>query len=147
MSSDASAAGSSLSSELFSGQVYKPNQGRLVRQATALAIWVIVAMACWSLQGTLREYVGKSYPKLAWIVPGVVLACGIWFGFRVVNWARFADFLIAVEAELNKVTWPTKDELKRASIVVMVTIFILAMALFAADVVWKLFFDAIKVTS
>lgn len=29
---------------------------------------------------------------------------GIWFGYRLVNWPRFADFLISVEAELNKVS-------------------------------------------
>ena len=31
----------------------------------------------------------------------------------------FADFLIAVEAEMNKVSWPTRHELIRASMVVM----------------------------
>jgi preprotein translocase subunit SecE len=65
----------------------------------------------------------------------------------VVNWPRFADFLIAVEAEMNKVTWPSKDELVRASIVVMFTIFFLAMALFVFDIVWQAFFNAIGVTS
>lgn len=147
MSSDAStAAGASLTGELLSGQVYKPNQGRLVRQMTALAIWVVVAMASWSLYGTLGGYIGKSYPRAVWIVPALTLLGGLWFGYRVVNWPRFADFLIAVEAELNKVTWPTKDELKRASVVVMLTILILASLLFFADVVWKLVFDTIGVT-
>ena len=40
--------------ELARTKVYKPNQGRIVRQLTALAIWVIVGLGCWSLHGTLR---------------------------------------------------------------------------------------------
>ncbi len=63
-------------------------------------------------------------------IPALALIAGAWFGFRVVNWPRFADFLIAVEAEMNKVTWPSKDELIRAAIVVIFTIFFLAIALF-----------------
>ncbi len=33
---------------------------------------------------------------------------GLWLCFRLVNMPRFADFLIAVEAEMNKVSWPTR---------------------------------------
>lgn len=145
-------AGSSsapLTSELLHASVYKPNQGRIVRQLTALAVWVIVAMGCWRLYGFLRANSGDwadwAVP-LVWSVPGVLLAAGLWFGYRVVNWPRFADFLVAVEAEMNKVTWPSKDELIRASIVVMFTIFFLAIALFFFDIVWQSVFEAIGVT-
>jgi preprotein translocase subunit SecE len=97
------------------------------------------------LYGTLRSTLDSG----SYLIPGipaVLLAAGVWFGYRVVNWPRFADFLIAVEAEMNKVTWPGKDELIRASIVVMFTIFFLAIALFAFDIVWQQFFSFIGVT-
>ena len=135
-----------LRTELFQTSVYKPNQGRIVRQLSALAFWIVVAMGCWSLYGTLRG----AFDSGSYLIPGIpaaVLAAGVWFGYRVVNWPRFADFLIAVEAEMNKVTWPSKDELIRASIVVMFTIFFLAIALFAFDIVWQQFFSFIGVTS
>lgn len=135
-----------LTTELFHTSVYKPNQGRIVRQLTALAIWVVVALGCWSLYGTLRGAL-ESGSYMVPGIPAVILAAGVWFGYRVVNWPRFADFLIAVEAEMNKVTWPSKDELIRASIVVMFTIFFLAIALFMFDVVWQQFFSFIGVTS
>ena len=86
----------------------------------------------------------------SYLIPTIPFAClcaGFWFGYRVVNWPRFADFLIAVEAEMNKVTWPSKDELTRASIVVMFTIFFLASSLFLFDIVWQQFFNFIGVTS
>ncbi len=63
-----------------------------------------------------------------------------WMSYRLVNVPRFADFLIAVEAEMNKVSWPTRGELFRASVVVLVTIFALAVVLFGFDFVWNWFF-------
>jgi preprotein translocase subunit SecE len=45
----------------------------------------------------------------------------------------FADFLISVEGEMNKVSWPSRGELFRASIVVMLVIFFLAALLFFYD--------------
>ena len=135
-----------LTTELFHTSVYKPNQGRIVRQLTALAIWVVVALGCWRLYGTLRG----SMEAGSYIIPSiplVLLVGGLWIGYRLVNWPRFADFLIAVEAEMNKVTWPSKEELIRASIVVMFTIFFLAVSLFLFDVVWQFIFNLIGVTS
>jgi preprotein translocase subunit SecE len=57
-----------------------------------------------------------------------------------VNFPRFADFLIAVEAEMNKVSWPTRGELVRSSLVVLFTIFALAAVLFGFDAVWNAIF-------
>ena len=135
-----------LTRELLNASVYKPNQGRIVRQLTALTIWVIIGLGCWSLYSTLRSSMEAGSMGIM-IIPGVCLLAGAWFGFRVVNWPTFADFLIAVEAEMNKVTWPSKDELVRASIVVIFTIFFLAIALFTFDIVWQTLFSAIGVTS
>ncbi len=134
-----------LTSELFQTTVYKPNQGRIVRQLTALASWIVIGLGCWSLYSTLRGSM-EAGSLLVPAIPGVVLIAGLWFGYRVVHWPRFADFLIAVEAEMKKVTWPGKDELIRASIVVMFTIFFLAMALFMFDVIWQQFFSFIGVS-
>ena len=145
-SGSTSASEPTLLSELFRGGVYKPNQGRIVRQLTALAVWVIAAMACWSLYSTLRANLPAGSPAIP-AIPAALLAAGLWFGYRVVNWPRFADFLIAVEAEMNKVTWPTKEELIRASIVVIVTIFFLATVLFLFDILWQAVFDFLGVTS
>ena len=135
-----------LTSELFHAAVYKPNQGRIVRQLTCLAIWVVIGLGCWALYSTLRG----SLESGSYLIPGIpalALIAGAWFGFRVVNWPRFADFLIAVEAEMNKVTWPGKEELIRAAIVVIFTIFFLAVALFLFDIIWQRLFSFLGVTS
>ena len=141
----AGSQGEPFTSELFHASVYKPNQGRIVRQLTTLAIWVVVAFGCWRLYGSLRG--AFATPYLGVVIPSVLLAAGLWLGFRLVNWPRFADFLIAVEAEMNKVTWPSKGELIRASSVVIFTIFFLAIVLFLFDVVWQFVFSFLKITS
>ena len=135
-----------LTRELLHAAVYKPNQGRIVRQLTCLAIWLIVGLGCWALSATLRGSL-DSDSLMVLGIPGVLMMAGAWFGFRVVNWPRFADFLIAVEAEMNKVTWPSKDELIRAAIVVIFTIFFLAISLFLFDIIWQQLFSFLGVTS
>ncbi len=70
-------------------------------------------------------------------LPMLVFFGGVWMAFRVVNLPRFADFLIAVEAEMNKVSWPSRSEMIRSATVVMITIFGLAAVLLAYDLFWQ----------
>lgn len=76
-------------------------------------------------------------------LPGVLLLAGLWITYRIVNVPSFADFLIAVEAEMNKVSWPTRSELFRASLVVLFTIFALALILFSFDWFWRIMFTKV----
>lgn len=121
--------------ELFRFNLYKRSQGRVARQTTFAALAVIVALGCWCLS----DYYGGRGAAVwyAYAVPLVVLIGGLWACFRVVQMPSFADFLIAVEGEMNKVSWPSRGELFRASIVVMIVIFLLAGLLFVFDFVWS----------
>ena len=56
---------------------------------------------------------------------------------------RIKDFLNQVYLEMNKVSWPGRSELWRASIVVIVVIFFLAGLLFVYDLILKWFFGKI----
>jgi preprotein translocase subunit SecE len=84
-----------------------------------------------------------SGPTGRYGVPLAVLAGGLWASFRVVQLPSFADFLISVEAEMNKVSWPTWTELIRSSIVVILMIFLLAAILFFYDFAWKLLIERV----
>ncbi len=55
------------------------------------------------------------------------------FLHRKLNQPKYADFLIETEQELRKVHWPTFNETKSASIVVIVCVLVLAGILFGAD--------------
>lgn len=133
MSSDAGLSSRRLIDEMFSGVIYKRNQGKMVRQLTCLAIWIVVAVAAWRCHQLYLE--GRGY--LGYLIALAILAVGGWFGYRLVNWPKFADFLISVEAEVNKVSWPTRTELVRASIVVIFCIFFLTIILFTFDAIWQ----------
>ena len=73
---------------------------------------------------------------MRFLVPGVLLVVGIWVSFRMVNTPSIADFLIAVETEMTKVSWPTRDEVIRSSIVIIFLIFTLAGILAVYDLFW-----------
>lgn len=119
--------------ELLRTSLYKRSQGRIARQATFGALAVIVALGAWSLS----QYYSGRPASIRYGMPVIAFVVGIWASFRVVHMPNFADFLISVEAEMNKVSWPSRAELVRASIVVMLLIFFLAGILFVFDLVWK----------
>ena len=119
----------------FNTSRYKRSQGRVARNLTLTAMVAVVAAGAWLLSD--RYSSGSEIQQ--YVIPLVVLAAGCWASYRVINIPAFADFLISVEAEMNKVSWPTRSELWRASMVVIVVIFFLAALLFAYDIVLKKF--------
>ncbi len=143
--------------ELFQFGLYKRNQGRIARQVTFAAMALITGMGVWGLQDMLAQGEGfawllrqvglaRSQALLAWAVPIGIFCLGLWLSYRIVNWPKFADFLIAVEAEMNKVYWPSRGVLFRSSMVVLFVIFFLAMLLFVYDTLWKLIFNKIGIS-
>jgi preprotein translocase SecE subunit len=76
-------------------------------------------------------------PSLALTVPLLLLAVALWLAWRIVNMPAFADFLIATEAELNKVSWTTQRRLVQDTIVVLITVLLMAGFLFLMDQGWR----------
>lgn len=140
------AGGSSLLGDLLHPGLYKRSQGRIARQLTFAALAIAVAVGCWRLDVSMQTWawvkvwakgMGTTVGVLAPVVALAVFAPLAWICYRIVNIARFADFLIAVEAEMNKVSWPSRAELIRASLVVLFVVFLLAFVLFAYDLLWE----------
>ena len=119
--------------ELFQFGVYKRTQGRVTRQVTFAVLATTVVLGAWRFSVMMMG----SSQAMQFGVPLLIVAGGLWLAYRAVNLPRFADFLIAVEAEMNKVSWPTRDVLFRSSAVVMFTIFSLAIILFMYDIIWS----------
>jgi len=124
---------------MFHTSPYKRSQGKIARQITFAAMALAVAVGAWKFS----EGQAGTSAVMQYLVPLVSLAAGLWISFRIVNIPRFADFLISVEAEMNKVQWPGRSELWRASLVVIVVIFFLAAALFVFDIVLNAFFSKV----
>lgn len=120
--------------ELVRVGLYKRSQGRIARQATFGALAVIVALGAWRLY----ESFSQSDSDIArYLIPLALLIVGLWTSFRLVQMPAFADFLISVEGEMSKVSWPSRGELFRATVVVILVIFVLAAVLFGFDVMWE----------
>lgn len=145
--------GGALWGEFLSATIYKRNQGRVARQVTFAALAVTLGLGVWRLSQLLPLWFGPGQTPAAdaaspfsgglgdvgivrFLVPGLLLAAGAWLCFRLVNLPRFADFLIAVEAEMAKVSWPTGAEVARSSAVVIFVIFALAAILAVYDLFW-----------
>ena len=100
--------------------------------------------------GRPRGFAGLLPPWLATpamqrLAAGAVLLVGLWLSYRLVNIPSFADFLISVEAEMNKVSWPTWPELVRSTLVVIFVIVTMALLLYAYDFFWVALFKALGV--
>ncbi|MEX0715263.1 MAG: preprotein translocase subunit SecE [Planctomycetaceae bacterium] len=135
--------GRSLWGGLLAFDLYKRNQGRLVRQVTAITVAVIVIIGAWTLSRSALLMNEQRWARIG--IPLAVSILGGWAAFRLVNWPRFADFLISVEAEIDKVSWPSRQELKRASMVVISTMFVLGAILFLYDMFWLWLFKMLNI--
>lgn len=124
--------------ELLAVGLYKRNQGRLVRQLTAVALVVIVFLGAWSLRNAWLLNAGDAV-KIG--VPAAIFIAGAWFSYRLVNYPRFADFLIAVEGEIDKVSWASWPELYRSTVVVIGAMLFLGAVLFVYDTFWQWLFN------
>ena len=129
-------------SEILTIGLYKPNQGRLTRQLTALGLALLVFIGAY----TAAETWLMSYdPAVRIGIPCAVSFIGAWLIFRVVNHPPFADFLISVEGEMDKVSWASKTELYRGTIVVIVTMVFLGAVLYVYDILWYQILAALRV--
>ena len=112
--------------------LYKPMQGWYARLYTALGLGVIAAAGVWRVYESSIEY--SPYWRLG-LPAAMALVLG-WVVFRIVHFPPFAEFLIATEAEMNKVSWTSKEDLYRATIVVLATVLLMAIFLFVVDWLW-----------
>ncbi|AMV36396.1 preprotein translocase subunit SecE [Planctomyces sp. SH-PL62] len=116
----------------FSAKLYKPKQGWYARLYTGLALGLLAAGGVWNAYQASLDY----SPGWRLGIPAVLAAILGWVVFRVVQYPVFAEFLIATEAEMNKVSWTTKDDLYRSTLVVLATVLLLAVYLFVVDWFW-----------
>ncbi len=128
---------------------YKSDQGRLARMAIFWILWILIVYGCWGLRyavkgwglptaitealTTLPVIEEVSYASLfvLILIPAVVAFVLI----HALNRPKFADFLIETENELRKVAWPSFKETRQASLVVVITVLILAGFLAGSDAV------------
>jgi len=117
---------------LTRADLYKPMQGWHARLYTALGLGLILAAGAWRVYEASIEY--STIERLG--LPALFAGILGWVVFRIMHFPPFAEFLIATEAEMNKVSWTNKEDLVRATSVVLTTVVLMTVFLFFVDTLW-----------
>jgi preprotein translocase SecE subunit len=123
---------------------YKWGQGKDTRLYSAVALAVIVAIGCWILYLKLAAVVNVTETIGLWIsvtVPLGLFALTVVLLYWFVNRPTVADFMIAAEGELKKVSFSSRREIAVSTFVVIIVVFLMAAMLGLADFCFNLFFS------
>ncbi|HLG29946.1 MAG TPA: preprotein translocase subunit SecE [Candidatus Brocadiales bacterium] len=140
-------------------EVYRKKQGVYARYAVAVILGFVVLFASYSLYGMLislpEVYAGARVPVLNvsfnWGFLGAIILfviCGTFLGILVggvqtnvgpldTGGRKIVDFLVDIQAELQKVSWPTKQELVGSVIVVIISIIVLSAYILGIDALMR----------
>ena len=129
---------SQLMKELVSTNNYKSSQGRVARRLTFIGLSLVFS---WGGFSFFRA--GYFGAQGAAIGGAVVALLGVWASFRVINFPTFADFLVSVEAEMSKVSWPSKRDLFANTKVVLIFMALFTALIFVYDSIFRTFFSFI----
>lgn len=97
----------------------------------------------WHELESLRTSVPVIYVQST--VAVVVIAVAAAVTFWLLNKPRIADFMIATEAEMKKVNWPSRREIIGSTWVVIIGMVLFAVILFIVDVTFLWLFNKIGI--
>jgi preprotein translocase subunit SecE len=111
-------------------KLYKRGQGYNTRLWSGLVAFAVVVIGCYRLYEKLRVY---DMILLETLVPtGVCVVFGILI-YWLVNKPTMADFMIAAEGELKKVSWSSRREIVVSTFIVICVVLVLAVLLMVTD--------------
>lgn len=127
-----------LLSTLISTNIYKGSQGRVARRSTFIGLVLVFLLGAYAMYS--KQSFGASASN---ITAAIIALLGLWVSFRVINYPVFADFLVSVEAEMAKVSWPTKRELWANTKVCLLFMLLLTLLILVYDLVFRFIFTLI----
>ena len=125
--------------------IYKRGQGKHTRIATFLGVMLIGVIGAYALSEKLGAYVSTQVTVVRFGLPLLALISLGLLMFWMVNRPKSADFLIATEGEMKKVSWSSRKEISGSTKVVIVTTFILASILFGVDMMFTWLFSKLGI--
>ena len=105
-----------------------------------MVLLAIVAIGCWKLHLKLE---GQENPWLDTLIPALVCAVFAAVIYWLSNVPTIADFLIAAEGEIKKVSWSSRKEIVNSTLIVISVVAIMATGLGAIDIAFRLFFSEV----
>ncbi len=118
--------------------IYKRGQGKYTRLCSAFAAAIITGLGCLQLYKRLQAtdlglWVETMVPAGLFVVLALFIS---W----LMNKPSIADFMIAAEGEMKKVSWSSKQEIAVSTLIVIVVVFIMAALLGTTDITFRTFF-------
>ena len=109
-------------------QVYKKEAGMWARVPVAVIGGIITVYAA---RGAMKWGTGNAQ----YIWAGIVFAlCACGTLFLAFFHRKMGDVLIDTENEMRKVVWPTREEVRGSTVVVITTVAILGATIYAMDI-------------
>jgi preprotein translocase subunit SecE len=119
--------------------IYKRGQGKYTRIWTAVGTIVVVGLGSLQLYRKLQAaYLGLWIETM---VPAAVFVALSILVLWLVNKPTVADFMIAAEGEMKKVSWSSRKEIMVSTLIVILVVVIMAVLLGTTDIGFQLFFD------
>jgi preprotein translocase subunit SecE len=119
--------------------IYKPGQGKYTRIGTFAGAVGVGLIGAYLMPDKIRTLLTPNI-YVMFGLPTLGLAVLAYLMFWVVNRPGSADFMIATESEMKKVSWSSRKEVVGSTKVVIVTTFIMAAILFGVDFLFAAIF-------
>lgn len=105
---------------------------------------LVLAVVAW-LWKELASLQGQTAMYAQTIMAVVLIGGSALIAFWIMNKANVVDFLIATDAEMRKVNWPTRKEIIGSTWIVICGTILMALLLWVVDIAFAYLFQAIGV--
>jgi preprotein translocase SecE subunit len=126
--------------------IYKIGEGKMTRRVAFYSLLILSVWGFKELASTLAQFAWARTTLLDFTLPyyGQALTVGVllsivlnvvfaWFVFRYLNGQKPATLLIDTETELKKVSWPTWEDARHSTIIVLIFVAVCAAYLTAVE--------------
>jgi preprotein translocase subunit SecE len=122
-------------------EIYKKGQGTTARWIAAVGMGALAAFGTYELFDSLSAvggtfHVGTTDVAYSGVISILVFLGAVALIAWLINLPKFVDYLIMSEIELRKVSWPTREELKRQTTVVIIALVAFSLVLWVADLLF-----------
>ena len=123
----------------MSFKMYKRGQGLNTRLWSGLTCFTITAIGCYRLHQILLSRTNNIW--LYTLVPSGVCAAIALLIFWLVNKPNIADFMIAAEGEIKKVSWSSRREIVASTTIVIGVVLSMGVMLVGVDALFRGLFE------
>jgi len=126
--------------------IYKSGQGYWTRMLSAIGLGAIVLAGVAWLWG---QFQGWFNHNTVYYQGGMAVSVIVFFGllawYLLGRKVRIVDFMIATEAEMKKVNWPSRKEIFGSTIVVIAGTLLMASLLWLINICFAALFQAVGI--